>query len=186
MTNGEIYKIFDRIGCLTFSTVNPDNGNPESRIAHFVAYDKAGLYFTTMHTKPFYRQLTLTGKVSVCGMSAPTQVEEEGDGLKFKPGYMARLTGEVREVSYDRLRSKMNPVFDFCFQDYERYPATRVFVLHRGQGEIFDYDFEMSQRENKLERTFFGLGEESSTTSGLTIEKGRCIGCGRCKARCTF
>ena len=56
MTIKEIYEKFDKIGCLTFATVN-EEGEPETRIAHLRGYDNEGIYFMTMFTKGFYREL---------------------------------------------------------------------------------------------------------------------------------
>ncbi|OON98065.1 MAG: hypothetical protein ATN36_01720 [Epulopiscium sp. Nele67-Bin005] len=56
----QIYEAFDKIGCLTFATINDDY--PETRIAHLRVYDEDGIYFMTMNTKPFYKQLTTTQK----------------------------------------------------------------------------------------------------------------------------
>ena len=58
MTIKEIYNQFDKIGSVVFATI--DEGYPETRIAHFFAYDDKGLYFRTMTTKPFYHQLKST------------------------------------------------------------------------------------------------------------------------------
>ena len=66
MDLADIYKKFDRIGCLTFATI--DQGYPQTRIAHLFAYDHEGLYFRTMITKAFYNQLKKSEKVSICGM----------------------------------------------------------------------------------------------------------------------
>lgn len=60
----DIFEKDDKIGCCTFATINGDY--PETRIAHFLAYDKEGLYFMTMTTKPFYKQLKQTGGKSAC------------------------------------------------------------------------------------------------------------------------
>lgn len=70
------------------------NGNSiESRIAHFFAYDDDGLYFRTMNTKPFYKQLREGKTVSVCGMYPTTQVTHDENNLPFfEPGYTMRIT----------------------------------------------------------------------------------------------
>lgn len=180
----EIYRRFDKIGCCTFATI--DGEYPETRIAHFIAYDEDGLYFTTMITKPFYRQLKDNGKVSVCGLCANSKVEEMSDGnLKFDNGYFIRLTGDVREVSFDSIKAKSNPVFDYCIKDQERYPAMTAFVIYRAKGEIFDYDFEKEYRDHKLERERFSYGNFPTIDPGLQITDA-CIGCGICRSVCTF
>lgn len=184
MTIQEIYERFDAIGCCTFATVDGDY--PETRIAHFLAYDEEGLYFMTMNTKPFYKQLVQTGKVSVCGMNADTSVEGVNeDGMVFEAGYTIRLTGDVREVSMDEIKAKDNPAFNYCIEDQERYPAMTTFVVYRAKGEVFDYDFERVQRNHKLERVRFSYGGFPFEAAGLRIGEG-CIGCGTCVAHCSF
>ena len=184
MTIQEIFKHFDKIGCCTFATVDGDY--PETRIAHFLVYDEEGLYFMTMNTKPFYKQLKKTGKVSVCGLSAKSTVEETAEGnLVFDAGYFIRLTGDVREVTIEEIRAKNDPAFAYCIADQERYPAMTAFVIYRAKGEIFDYDFEKEHRAHKLERERFSYGVFPVTAPGLTITE-NCIGCGTCASVCTF
>lgn len=184
MTIKEIYEKFDKIGCCTFATI--DGEYPETRIAHFLVYDDEGIYFMTMNTKPFYKQLKETGKLSVCGMYASTEVVTKEDGtLKFDPGYFIRITGDVREVTIDEIKKKNNPAFNFCIEDNQRYPAMTAFVLYRAKGEIYDYDFAKEHRDHKLERERFSYGDFGYEKSGLTITD-RCISCGKCMKVCTF
>lgn len=184
MTIKEIYERFDKIGCCTFATI--DGEYPETRIAHFLVYDEEGIYFMTMNTKPFYKQLKETGKVSVCGMYAKTEVNETEDGsLEFDPGYYIRITGDVREVSIDEIKAKNDPAFAYCIKDNERYPAMTAFVLYRAKGEIYDYDFAKEHRDHKLERKRFSYGGSQYVKAGLTITD-QCIGCGKCSKVCTF
>lgn len=108
MTVQEIFECFDKIGCCTFATI--DGGYPETLIAHFLTWDGDGIYFMTMNTKPFYRQLKETSKVSVCGPYASIQVlGETKPGYVFDPGYFIRLTVDVRKVSIDELKAKTTP-----------------------------------------------------------------------------
>ena len=185
MTIREIFDCFDKIGCCTFATINGDL--PETRIAHFLTWDDEGIYFMTMNTKPFYRQLKETGKVSVCGLYADTRVLGETSlGLVFDPGYFIRLTGEVREVTVEELKEKNDPRFTYCIEDNARYPAMTAFVVYRAKGEIYDYDFEKEHRDHKLERVRFSYGGMPVEKAGLTIDAGKCIGCGRCEEICSF
>lgn len=180
----EIYEYFDKIGCCTFATI--DNGYPETRIAHFLAYDEEGLYFMTMNTKPFYKQLKETGNISVCGLSANPNVETLEDGnLHFDNGYFIRLTGDVREAGMDEIISKDNPDFEYCIEDNKRYPAMVAFVIYRGKVEIFDYDFEKKNKDHKLDRYRFSFGDFPFEKAGLTIND-NCISCGKCKDVCSF
>ena len=186
MNIAEIYEKFDRIGCLTFATI--DNGMPQTRIAHLLAQDEDGLYFQTMHTKPFYAQLVKTGKVALCGMYPKTSVSHDADGMSyFAPGYTIRLTGEVREIPFDRLKEKaaVNPAFSPCVQDIEKYPAMTTFCIHKAWGEIFDYDFEMQHRDHKLLRTGFCFGGAEVPFRGMRITES-CISCGQCQDACSF
>lgn len=180
----EIFDKYEQIGCCTFATIDGDY--PETRIAHFLACDEEGLYFMTMTTKPFYKQLTRTGKVSVCGLAADSVVKKKEDGsLKFDVGYFIRMTGDVREVSMEEIKAKNNPDFAYCIEDHERYPAMTTFVIYRAKGEIFDYDFGKELRNHKLERKRFSYGGFPYEEAGLTITD-KCTGCGKCQKVCTF
>ncbi len=184
MTIQEIYEYFDRIGCCTFATIGGEY--PETRIAHFLVYDDEGIYFMTMNTKPFYKQLKTTGKLSVCGLYARSQVDATSDGKpEFDPGYFIRLTGDVREVTIDEIKAKNNPAFDYCIYDNQRYPSMTAFVLFRAKGEIFDYDFAKENRDHKLERVRFSYGGFEYEKPGLTITD-RCTGCGECIKTCSY
>ncbi len=181
----EIYGYFDRIGCAVFATIDGDY--PSTRIAHFVAFDDDGLYFTTMNVKPFYRQLKAAGTVSVCAMSEKAQAKgDNGQGYYWEPGYQVRLTGDVREVSLEVLKAKNNPVFTYAIDDIERYPATRAFVVWRGKGEVYDYDYNWEHRDHKIERFRFSFGNAPVAAPGLSIDADACIGCGTCASVCTF
>lgn len=186
MTIAEIYETFDKIGCLTFATVN-EHGEPETRIAHLRAYDNDGLYFMSMFTKPFYYQLKTNKNISINGLHAKSEVEHDENGNPiFDHGYSARLTGKVREVSISDIEKKNNPIFDFCLKDHEKYKAMVVFCITEGRGDIFDYDFERLSRENKLERTYFSFNGAKIEPRGLKIDQSTCIHCGKCKKVCSF
>ncbi len=131
MNHKEMFDRFEKIGSFTFATINGDY--PETRIAHFVAYDDEGLYFMTMDTKPFYTQLTDTLKVSACGLSAPSVTHDEDGMSLFEPGYSIRVTGDIREVSFEELQQKaaINQIFSPCVKDIEKYTAMVTFVLNR-------------------------------------------------------
>ncbi len=108
MTIADIYDRFDKIGCLTFATIDDDV--PQTRIAHLFACDDEGLYFRTMIAKPFYAQLKKTGKVSICGMYPTTSVSHNEKGMPyFPPGYTIRATGDVREVASDAIEIIVGP-----------------------------------------------------------------------------
>ena len=70
--------------------------------------------------------------------------------------------------------------------DIGKYPETRVFVLHRGHAELFDYDFNMAHRDHKLLRDRMTFGGEEWEPAGLHIDSDRCIACGSCEEVCTY
>lgn len=182
----EIYEKFDAIGSLTFATTN--EGYPETRIAHFFAYDEAGLYFRTMFPKPFYKQLKKDKKMSVCGLYGATEVTHGEDGMpEFQPGYSMRVTGDIKEIPLEEIqnKNKNKELFDVGIKDVEKYPAMRIFVLYRGKGEIFDFDFETKFRDHKLLRTNFSFNGFNDKVFGLEI-KDNCIRCGKCFRKCSF
>ncbi len=181
----EIFDCFEQVGCCTFATIDGDY--PETRIAHFLCWDDEGLYFMTMNTKPFYRQLKETGKVSVCALNANTQIIGETDlGYVMEPGCMVRLTGDVREVTIEEIKAKNDSRFDYFIEDNGRYPSVTGFVIYRAKGEVYDYDFERVHRNHKLERTRFSFGGMPVEEAGLHIDSKKCIGCGKCAQVCSF
>lgn len=182
----EIFKKFDDIGCLTFATINEEN-EPETRIAHLRAYDDQGIYFMTMFTKDFYKQLKNNGKISVCGLSANPNVEHDENGMPvFEGGYSIRMTGDVVEVPIEEIKKKNNPIFNMCIKDQEKYNAMVVFCIAKASGDIFDYDFEKISRENKLQRTYFSYNGKSKKYKGLEIDEDNCVSCGKCQKKCSF
>jgi ferredoxin len=182
----DIYKKFDQIGCLTFATIDKDT--PQTRIAHLFAYDHEGLYFRTMITKAFYDQLKKTEKVSICGMFPKTSVSHDEQGMPyFEPGYTIRATGDTKEISLETLKEKAaaNEMFMLGVKDIERYPAMTTFCLYRAWGEVFDFDFEMENRDHKLIRTSFSFGDKPVPFRGVRITED-CIACGECQGKCSF
>lgn len=180
----EIYTKFDAVGSCTFATIAGEY--PETRIAHFIGYDDEGLYFMTMNSKPFYRQLKETGKVAVLGLNAVPQIENIDDKeLVFAPGYFIRLSGDAKEISRDEIINKNNPIFAYGLEDQKRYPAMVFFVIYRGRGEVFDYDFARVNRPYKLARERFTFGGCEPDKTGFKITDD-CINCGKCETVCTF
>jgi ferredoxin len=183
----EIYEYMEKIGCLTFSTLH--DGAVHSRIVHPYGHDEEGIYFMSMDIKPFARQLKKTGQVSVCGMwptSRITGVDENGVP-EFPPGFTLRIMGWVKEIFKDQveIKAKQNPQFKKALFDMEKYPATCNFQIYKGKGEIFDYDFEMQNRDYKLHRTRFAFGGETFNPAGPIITE-ECTECGACFDVCTF
>lgn len=186
LTVQEIYEKFDKIGSVTFATI--DNGYPETRIAHFFAYDDKGLYFRTMTTKPFFHQLVTNKKVSVCGMSSATEVTHDGEGMPvFEPGYSIRITGDCERVDREYIKEKAENSNDFLmgYKDILKYPALHAFRINKARGEIFDFDFELHSRDHKLKRTRFTLNEFTYPNRGVVINDD-CVNCGKCIKTCSF
>lgn len=185
MTIEKIYQAFEAIGCCSFTTIH--QGFPESRIAHFIAFDQEGLYFSTMYTKPFYRQLKESGgKLSVCGMNVPPQVHSvDAETIHFPPGYFLRLVGQAEEVSTQALKEKNNEIFTYFLADQERYPAMVAFLVKDFRVEHYDYDFERELRDHKLLRQRYCFGSFSWEEPGFQISQD-CINCGACVERCSF
>jgi len=186
MTISDIYHKFDQIGCLTFATI--DKNTPQTRIAHLFAQDEDGLYFRTMITKAFYKQLQETKKVSICGMYPKTMVSHNDEGMPyFPPGYTIRATGDIKEISLAELKTKApkKDMFTLGVKDIEKYPAMTTFCLYRAWGEVYDFDFEREHRSHKLLRTGFSFGGSAIPFSGVRITND-CISCGECQEGCSF
>lgn len=187
MSPEEIFEYAEKIGFLTFSTV--EEGCVHSRIAHFYAADEDGLYLRTMFIKPFYRQMIKTGNLSVCGMYPHTRIagEDENGVPEIPPGFMLRLTGDVRELTEEEVQQKaeVNSQFKIALFDMKKYPATRNLVMYKGKGEIYDFDYDMINRDHKLLRKRFSFGGAEFNPSGSIITD-KCTECGTCFETCTF
>lgn len=182
----EIYEAFDKIGCLSFTTIN-EKGEPVSRIAHLRGFDDDGIYFMTMFTKDFYKHIVNNSHISICGLCANTQVSHDDDGMPvFEGGYAMRMTGKAFEVDIEEIIAKNNPIFDVCIKDKKKYPAMVVLCIKNGYGDIFDYDFELKSRENKIERVYFSYNSAKINYKGLKIDQNVCVSCGICEKKCSF
>ena len=182
----EVYERFEEIGCCSFATLD-GSGGVDSRIAHFFAHDNNGLYLRTMTGKPFYRQLIEGGKLSVCGEHTAAPCSWDEDNMPhFQPGYMMRVSGDVRVVSDDEVQAlaKENPQFAVALYDKKKYPETVVLVLDRAAGELYDYDFNMVNRGHKILRERFCWGGAEVVEPGFQITDA-CIECGSCAEVCT-
>ena len=152
------------------------------------AYGDEGLYLRTMDVKPFYRQLKESGRLAVCGERTEAKVVFDEDNLPlFKPGYQMRVSGEVRELSMVEVEAKAahDRNFNVAVHDIAKYPETRVLVLHRFHGELYDYDYAMARRDHKLYRERFAFGGDTFEEPGLRITDS-CIACGTCLEGCSF
>ncbi len=184
MTNQEVFALIKPMGTLTYSTIQGDEVH--SRIAGMITADDEGFYFFALRNKPYARQLLTTGRVTICGSYTPPC--EPNPAFKLRPGYAVRLIGEIREVTVAEIKEKAknNPTFKKLLEyDYAKYPDTVTFVLYKGKGEIFDYDFNLEKRDHKLIRTRFSIGEGTFNPAGFKINA-NCIGCGRCLEACGY
>ncbi len=183
----KIYELIENIGVLVFSTISGDEVH--SRIAHFNGYDDDGIYFRTMPNKPFGRQLIETEKVTVCGINNSKYVYKEDGTLTFPPSSTLRLIGEVRQVKPEIIKEKAKTSKDIltAAKDIDKYPAMAQgnFVLYKAKGEIFDVDFNCTNRNHKLLRKRFSFGGATFNPAGVRITDA-CIECGKCKEVCTF
>lgn len=187
--NKEVQQALKKIGSVSMTTL--DNNTMHSRIISICGSDDTAIYFLTMYVKPFYRQLKKNPQISLCGIypSSRKSGKNEVGQPKFEPGFTLRLTGEAREIPEEEVKEKTDAgdeIHKYFLEDAERYPAIRFFSIHKGKGEIFDYDFEMENRDYKLSRTRFAFGGESFNTAGAQISPEKCIECGECFDVCTF
>lgn len=186
----EFYKYVEQIGLLTFSTIH--NNEVHSRVAHFNGYDDDGIYFRTMGNKPYGRQLTETGKVTVCGHYGEGLLNHGDIGVvpDFAPGYSLRIIGECRFVPAEEIIAKAttNKMLEVAARDIELYPAMADgnFIIYKAKCEIFDYDFEKINRPYKLLRTRFAFGGATYNQAGVHIAVDECINCGACADICSF
>ena len=119
LTIQDVYEKFEEIGCCSFATLD-GQGGVDSRIAHFFAWDEEGLYLRTMAVKPFYRQLVEGGKLSVSGEKTEGPCVWDEDNMPhFQPGYMMRVSGDVRELTDEEVAAKAaaSPLFNVAVYD---------------------------------------------------------------------
>jgi uncharacterized pyridoxamine 5'-phosphate oxidase family protein/Pyruvate/2-oxoacid:ferredoxin oxidoreductase delta subunit len=185
----EIYSAIAKIGCLSITTL--DGNTMHSRIISICGGDDEGIYFLTMNVKPFYRQLKSNPQLSMCGIYPSGRKEGKNkDGQPYwPPGFFLRITGEAREVPDHEVKEKAavdSEIHQYALEEAERYPAMKLFCLFKGKGEIFDYDFEMENRDHKLLRKRFAFGGETVNEAGTRIDPDKCMACGECYEVCTF
>ena len=168
-----------------------DGNTMHSRIISICGGDEEGIYFLTMDVKPFYRQLKKSPQVALCGIYPSSQKTGKNavGQPTWKPGFTLRITGEAREIPQGEVKAKAHAgseVHKYFLEDAERYPAMKLFCIFKGKGEIFDFDFEMENRDYKLLRTRFAFGGETFNQAGARINADECIACGECFEACTF
>ena len=185
----EIHAAIEKVGCLTFTTLDGDAMH--SRIISVCGGDDEGIYFLTMNVKPFYRQLKANPRVCVCGIypSGRKEGKNKAGQPYWQPCFFLRITGEAREVPEHEVMQKAetgSEIHRYALEDAKRYSAMKLFCIFKGKGEIFDYDFEMENRDHKVLRTRFGFGGERANKAGARIDPEKCIACGACYEACTF
>ncbi len=189
MNMKELAAAIEKIGCLSITTM--ENGIMHSRIVSIMGADDAGIYFLTMSVKPFYRQLKNNPHLSLCGIYPHGRKDgKNAVGQPYlAPGYTLRISAEAYEVTQAEIQEKAeqgNEIFKYFMEDKERYPDLCLFCITKGQGEIYDYDFEMEHRDHKLLRTPFAFGGAEIIPLGAKIDADLCIACGECLVACTF
>lgn len=189
MTLNDVHAAIEKLGCVSFTTL--DGETMHSRIVSICGGDEDGIYFLTMNVKPFYRQLKANPKVSLCGIYPHGRKNGKNkDGQPYwAPGFTLRIAGEAREVSDEEVQEKAeagSEAHKYYLEDAERYPAMKLFCIHKGKGEYYDYDFEMEKRDYKLLRKRFAFGGETYNEAGARIDPDKCIACGLCHEACTF
>lgn len=161
----EAFEILRAVKSAVISTV--DEGTPQSRIIDIMDFDEGGIYFISLASKPFYRQLMTTKKVAITAMD--------------ENYVQVRIVGEVKVVEQEKVMDifEKNPAMGGLFPDEEN--KFTPFYVHMGKGEVFD----LSGRERKLKRQRFAFGGETVNQAGCIITES-CIECGICKKECPF
>jgi len=185
----DIQDALQEIGSLTMTTLDKDVMH--SRIISICGSDDQGIYFLTMNVKPFYRQLKKNTQIALCGIypSGRKTGENEVGQPTWPPGFTLRITGQAREIPQEEVKEKAaagDEIHQYFLEDAARYPAIRFFCIHKGKGEIYDYDFEKENRDHKLSRTRFSFGGVTFNGGGTRINPDQCIACGECFEACTF
>lgn len=185
----DVQQALEKIGSVSITTL--DKETMHSRIISICGSDHEGIYFLTMYVKPFYRQLKKNPQVSLCGIYPSSQKTGKNSAGQptWAPGFTLRITGDVREILEEEVRKKAeagSEIHTYFLEDGARYPAIRFFCIHKGKGELFDFDFELENRDHKLLRTRFAFGGETVNEAGARIDPDACIACGDCFDVCTF
>lgn len=187
--NKEVHQALKKIGSVAMTTL--DEETMHSRIISICGSDDQGIYFLTMNVKPFYRQLKKNPQLALCGIYPTSQKTGKNAAGQptWPPGFTLRITGQAREIPENELKKKAaagDEIHKYILEDAARYPAIRSFCIHKGKGEIFDFDFELEYRDHKVLRTRFAFGGEIFNTAGARINPDECIACGECFEVCTF
>ena len=156
----DVQQALKKIGSVTMTTL--DQETLHSRIISICGSDDLGIYFLTMEVKPFYRQLKKNSNLALCGIypSGRRTGKNPVGQPTFAPGFTLRLSGRAREIPADEVRQKADAgseIHKYFLEDAARYPAIRFFCIHRGKGEIYDFDLK------------WRTGTTSSCAAGLPL-----------------
>ena len=155
--------MFRQVKIASAATVDED-GIPQSRIINVMLTENDGMYIVTSKGKPFYKQLTETGRISLSAMCPDCQ------SLKF--------TGRCRIADkkwVDKVFEE-NPGMNEVYPGDTRYNLD-AFHIYEGHGEWFDLLHYPISREQ------FAYGGDEREKAGFEITD-NCIGCGSCISAC--
>ncbi len=159
------FELLREIKSVTISTT--DGEKPYARIIDIMQVDEEGVYFSTLASKPFYKQLIANENISITAMNKDyVQIRLEGKAVQLDD----ELIDQFREN---------NPAIVELFPN--RDSGWKAFRIADGKGEIFD----LSGKEVKLKRERFSFGNATVKIAGCYIRED-CIECGECIEECPF
>ena len=157
--------LFRAVKVASAATVDAQ-GRPQSRIINVMLALDEGMVIVTSRGKPFWKQLTESGRVALSAMCPECQ------SLKF--------TGSVRRM--EDSRAWVDEVFLHNPGMNEVYPgqsrnALDAFLIYEGEGEWFDL------LHHPISRKRFAYGGTEMELVGFSILE-TCTGCGACASVC--
>ena len=150
--------LFRAVKVASAATVDAQ-GRPQSRIINVMLALDEGMVIVTSRGKPFWKQLTESGRVALSAMCPECQ------SLKF--------TGSVRRM--EDSRAWVDEVF-LHNPGQSRY-ALDAFLIYEGEGEWFDL------LHHPISRKRFAYGGTEMELVGFSILE-TCTGCGACASVC--
>ena len=115
-------------------------------------------------------------------MGVPGQTPDPATAPEAIQAAMERPPASEEEVQQ---KAETNSQFKIALFDLKKYPGMRNLVMYKGKGEIYDFDYEMVNRDHKLLRKRFAFGGAKFHPSGNVITD-KCTECGACYEACTF
>ena len=157
--------LFRAVKVASAATVDAQ-GRPQSRIISVMLALDEGMVIVTSRGKPFWKQLTESGRVALSAMCPECQ------SLKF--------TGSVRRMEDSRAWVDEvflhNPGMNEVYPGQSRY-ALDAFLIYEGEGEWFDL------LHHPISRKRFAYGGAEMELVGFSILE-TCTGCGACASVC--